>query len=336
MTDPEPFFATMCRYDSNGLHQCKSRELTEQGALLLLLSLFLSLFSLSSLFPVCVSLSSYTNVDNNGESFEQQQYVKGLVEASGAWLGTALQVRRHAGPLKFKRETSNGNLRKLTPKKRNQQKRIASAAARKDSTQKPASFVQSRRLLSTRGFAWRSALDKRLQTNVRKITKVKGLYGVATRNHEPESLQGPEEIFGFFDVDGDGCVNATEAFMSEEEYAMIPGTVEGCLDFQEASLTVLSPQPRFHDFDLDGDECMTEMEMEVSASGFDSWQGSDDGCISRQEFYDTLGITSLRIRDEPCPMEYVIIIDHEGCVEGEPHFDPEGAVCGNDGTAGQK
>jgi hypothetical protein len=28
----------------------------------------------------------FTHVDNNGESIEQQQYVRGLVEASGAWL----------------------------------------------------------------------------------------------------------------------------------------------------------------------------------------------------------------------------------------------------------
>ena len=232
-------------------------------------------------------------------------------------------------------QTSDGTLRKSsqTQNKHKQRKQIAPAAARKDGTKRPASFVQGRRLLSTRGSAWRSAMDKRLQG--RKITKVQGRHGVATRSHEPEP-SSPEEMFGLLDIDIDGCVNATEALMSEEEYAMLPGTVEGCLDFEEASMTVLRPEPRFHDFDLDGDGCMTEVEMEVSASGFGYWQGSGDGCISRLEFYDTLGITSLRIRDQPCPMEHVIVIDHEGCVEGEPHFDPEGAVCRNDGTAGQR
>ena len=43
----------------------------------------------------------WTHVENNGQSSEQQQYVKDIIQQSGAWLSSALSVRPEPGNLKF-------------------------------------------------------------------------------------------------------------------------------------------------------------------------------------------------------------------------------------------
>ena len=46
-------------------------------------------------------------MDNNGETPEQQTYIKDIISRSGDWLSTALQVRREPGNLKFEKGASS-------------------------------------------------------------------------------------------------------------------------------------------------------------------------------------------------------------------------------------
>jgi hypothetical protein len=36
-----------------------------------------------------------------------------------------------------------------------------------------------------------------------------------------------------------------------------------------------------------------------------------------------------------CPMEHIVVENEGGCTPGDPHFDPEGAVCANDGNSNE-
>ena len=41
----------------------------------------------------------------------------------------------------------------------------------------------------------------------------------------------------------------------------------------------------------------------------------------------------LLINGRPCAMEDIVVEDADQCIRGAPHYDAEGAVCANDGTA---
>ena len=94
------------------------------------------------------------------------------------------------------------------------------------------------------------------------------------------------EQFAGVDSNGDGCLNMSDGlFMSEEDFASFPGSLDGCLDFDEARISVLANPPRFASFDHDGDGCLEQEELQMEASAFSELLGSDDGCLSRADFF---------------------------------------------------
>ena len=44
---------------------------------------------------------------------------------------------------------------------------------------------------------------------------------------------------------------------------------------------------------------------------------------------------ALTVNGRPCPVEHIVVENEGGCIPGDPHFDPEGAVCVNDGKSNE-
>lgn len=99
--------------------------------------------------------------------------------------------------------------------------------------------------------------------------------------------------------------------------------------------------PRGNDAKADLDSCGDAGYSKVVEVKFQSWDeiaAVVEGCIYwSYTVYKCNGDDkkeTIMIRDEPCPLKYVIKSDDEGhdCVKGAPHFDREGSVCGMDNT----
>ena len=84
----------------------------------------------------------WTHVENNGETYQQQQYVKGLVERSGKWLSSALCVRREPGNLRF--ETASEGTSRSVKHQAHEQEHARLRLAQRKGIKKPSGYRNKR------------------------------------------------------------------------------------------------------------------------------------------------------------------------------------------------